>query len=210
MNPKLLSWVGVILAGIACVGVLIVAHGKHAADPSFGSTSAGGPVFNAGAVFPIGLQLGSQKENTSAATLSIVAGQNQASWCNAGPASVVFETWGYLAGTTTTAVTAGSYKLYVGTTTTATVSDFNTTRYAGLINGALFATSTKTNQVIADNAASHAGSVTASIAVQSGECLNAQVQSTYGCTADSALCKTATSSQRGWSTISVPFYYKQR
>lgn len=207
MNLKLLSWVGVILAGFACVGVLVLMSAAKA--PAFGNSN-GGPVFNAGASFPLGLQLGTQKENTSAATLSIPAGQNQASWCNAGPAVVVFDAWAYFSGTTTAAITAGSYKVFLGTTTSATVSDFAPTRYAGLINGTVLATSTATNQVVASNAVAHAGSATSAIAVQSGQCLNAQIQSTYGCTADSGLCKTATSSNRGFSTVSVPFYYKQR
>lgn len=218
MNPKsssLLAWIGVILAGfavaVAFIAISDVSKVQTAASGLYGSNSSGGPVFNAGASFPLGLQLGSQKENTSAGTLTIAAGQNQASWCNTGAAAVVFDTWAYLAGTTTNAITASTYKLYVGTSTTAKppVNDY-TSWYAGLINGALFATSTATNQVIADNSASHAGTVASSVAVQSGQCIVAQVQQTYGCTADSGTCKTATSTNRGWATMSIPFYYKSR
>lgn len=225
MNPKLIAviaFVGVILSGFALWGSEATASSFHSLEASLATNfgvqakdlvgnSQGGPVFNAGANFPAGYQLGTLKQNLSAGSLDIGPGQNQASWCNTGPGIVVYDAWAFLQSTTTAynSLSSSTYNVYVGTSTGATIKNDFLGYTAALINGALFATSTQSNQVIADNSASHSASSTSTVYVASGVCLNLQVQQTYGCTAD-AKCNTATSSARGWSSLSVPFLYKQR
>lgn len=201
-NGRVLGWVALAVSVIALATGAFVLLAAPAGGSAYGGTSSGGPVFNAGAQFPVGLSLGTQQQNTTGATLSIPTTDNQISWLNTSSQGVyVFDLWAYQNG-----IASSTYKLYVGTSTTARISSDFVAPWAETVDGAQVATGTPAS-VVADFAANHKTSYPGTIYVAPGTYLFAQVQAAGGCNV-SGKCETATSTKRGWTTISIPFYYK--
>lgn len=200
---KVAAWVGLLLSLALALGVLMSNHSAPAA-PSTGSIN-GAIVQNAPYAFPNGLYLGSQKNLTLAAVMSIGVGTNQTFWKNtSGQTAYVFTGSAHLNdnGTTTSAVTVS-----VGTTTCATIADnFSAAQTAPMWSQFIdaFKVATGTQGEVADNIAGHKTAYPGTITVPSGACLAAIVESS--CITDGT-CHTATSSSRGWTTMGIPIYY---
>lgn len=203
-----IGWVGLVIAVLAILGSLsLIAIKAHTADTSasVGGAQSGGPTFNAGANFPAGLTLGiGSTRSMNSGLIQIGRGANQASWKNTTGRTVYVRL-----GDVEMAGTASStFKVYVGTSTAATVTNvFSLTTaplWSQFIDGAQIATATPAG-VWADNITNHKTSYPGTIQVNSGQYFTL-VASTFCSTVGA--CETATSTNRGWSTLTLPFQYQ--
>lgn len=202
-NTGIVGWAGLVLAilALSIAGYLFVS--AHSSS-STGAINGGGEVLNNPSL-PFGFYLGSQKNLTSGTVLSFGRGMNQASWLNVTGRTVYVMT-GLV---TTDGASAGNFKVSVGTTTTATVTDnFSLTAapmWSQFIDIGGIATGTPAG-IVADNAANHKTSFPSMIAVPANQRLTVVLESI--CKADGACGFTATSTSRGFTTVSFPIYYR--
>lgn len=198
-----IGWAGLVLAILilAVGGFLALNKSNGAVD--LGGNSAG-PTFNAGANFPAGFTLGIGSKYLNRAVIQIPKGRNQIAWKNTYGRTVYVN----LGDAEMAGVASTTFKLYVGTSSTATVTDtFNgTAPFSALfINGATIATSSGSGNVVADNVNSHAAGSPAAIAVMANQYL--LMVASAPCSVVGVGCETATSSNRGWTTINLPFLF---
>jgi hypothetical protein len=202
-NRGFIGWAGLVIAILFILSAGLFVATKYIPTVSTGGTS-GGPTFNAGANFPAGYQLGLGNRTSNRGLIQVVRGTNQAYWKNTTGRTV------YVAlGDLEMAGTASStFKAYVGTSTAASATNvFSLTTaplWSQFIDGAQVATGTPAG-VVADNITNHKTSYPGTLQVNSGQYM-LLVASTF-CTADGA-CNTATSTNRGWSTLTLPFAYQ--
>lgn len=205
-NGGFVGWAGLVLAilAIACVAFMYVSSHSSA---DAGAGSAGGPTFNAGAIFPVGLQLGvGTNANLNEAIIQIQRGQNQASWKNTTGRTVYM-----LAGDIEMGgIASGTIAVSVGTTTAASTSviDNFSVSTAPIWSRFIDATSISTSSqlgVIADNIANHKTSYPGMVPVLDGQKVWLVAESLCKTTGG---CETATSSNRGFTTLTMPFYYR--
>lgn len=201
---------GFLVGVVAVIALLLV--GGWALTHGTSAAPASGNVINTSDYYPAGIHFGNQsvistvaQGITNAAAIQIQPGQNQASWLNTSPTTAyVCEAFAFLTGGTA----SSTVKLNMGTSTTATKTDVfsNTTSplWAQMMDAASIATGTPSGLVVADNGNNHKTGYSSCMGVPTGQYLVATI-STY-CTADAA-CNTATSSARGFSTLTIPFNY---
>ena len=165
----------------------------------------GGPQFNAGASFPVGLTLGQgpNQQNQNSGNITIGAGANQGAWLNNTGHGVSLDTGAvYMTGTA-----SSTFNVYVGTSTKATATDqFNLTTapfWSQFIDAAAISTSTPAG-IWADNINNHKSGKVGTLYVPSGTYV-LMVANTF-CKASGA-CETATSTNRGWSSLNLSFTY---
>lgn len=193
--------IGAIVVGILLLlgaGLGTLAYLRPSAIQSFGDVVPNPQWFSSGYGF------GNNASLYLSNKLTLGVGVNQAAFQNLTGKTITVDTGRFdLTGTASSTVA-----VYVGTSTTATVTNqfslVTVPFWAQLISAGAIATSTNgtyTSQL--DNFVNHKSGYPAEIQVLNGQYLLVAVQSF--CTADGA-CNTATSSNRGW-TASVPFTY---
>jgi hypothetical protein len=123
---------------------------------------------------------------------TIALGSNQASWRNTTGRTVYVD----LAFLATSGVASSSYKFYVATSTSATISSDFTAPYSSLVNGFTIATSSVATTT--SSIESHL-SGSAVVPVASGQYVNIQVQAANGAVCNGVICETATSTNRGFT-----------
>lgn len=208
------AWAGIVLALLALGAVAfqfmsspdsLQAFGVSAPDASLpGAVGSGGPSFNAGAFFPKGFVLGNLNSRLSGSSMQITRGLNKISWKNTTGGPVVVK----IGDASLSGTASSTFKIYVGTTTSPTVTDTFATAitapfWSQFIDGAQVATGSPTG-VWADNIANHKSGLPSMIRVEDGQYLTMAVE-TFCKTSGS--CETATSTNRGWTTLTLPFLY---
>lgn len=211
---KVILWGAVVLAAIGCfLGIAALSTSKAPAptdqtDQSDSSVQAGAVngavVQNAPYAFTNGLYIGGQKALTEGDVISISAGTNQAYWTNTHSQTAYL-----ILGDVTMAGTASStFWISVGTSTNRAVTDTYTPAtspaYAQFINAFQVATGTPAG-VVADNISGYKSGTHPILAVPTGQSVFLIANSFCKL---SGPCETATSSTRGWTTLSFPFYYR--
>lgn len=174
-----------------------------------------------------GYKYGAANALYSSATLTIANGTDQAIWNNnTGQTVVITNASIYLNGNSSTAVSSSTYSIAVGATTTATIAEPYTLNWEKasstsdfpdlLITNFNFATNTPAGipttavqfSLLSDNFSYHASSTSylsgAEILVPPGANVFAKLDSV--CVAEGP-CETSTSTNRGFTTISVPLRY---
>ncbi len=203
---KVILGVAVVLAAIALVlGISNTGSTPAPATQQVGGT-ASSHVENQAWLFSNGIAMGPQSlypNVNSEDAIQVGIGSNQASWINTRATTAYVDLgWLILNGTASSTV-----KVSVGTSTTATITDsFNPAvapMWSQFIDACQIATSTVSG-VWCDNVSNHKSSYPAVIAVPPGQRLNIVVASF--CKADGA-CNTATSTNRGWTTLTLPITY---
>ncbi len=198
------GWAGLVLAILAILGVGALFFTLNPSpSSSTGSARGGGPVFNAGAAFPIGLNLGMNGITTNMGQIQIGRGANQGAWKNTtGRTIYVYEAPLSMAGTASSTI-----KVYVGTSTTPTATDSFTAAtapfWSQLIDAGQISTST-TAGLLFDSITNHKTSYPGTLPVADGQYVLLVADSFCRST---GACETATSSNRGWTTLTLPFYY---
>ncbi len=200
-SNSFIGWAGLVIATLVIIaaGLFVLHHDGHEST-QFGGNS-GGPTFNAGANFPVGLTLGTGNRYLNRGVISLAKGRNQIAWKNVSGRTVYVNLGdAEMAGTAST-----TFKLWVGTSTTATVADtfnYSAPFYAQFINGATVATATPAG-VVADNIGNHASGTPGAIAVAANQYLLMVASACAG----GSTCESATSTNRGWTTMTLPFLY---
>lgn len=174
-----------------------------------------------------GYKYGNSNELHSADVLTIQSGQDQVVWKNnTGQVIIVTDSSLYLNGATPTSVASSTYSVAVGATTTATIAEpyknnweiaSSTSDFPDLlITNFMFSTSTPAGiptaginySLLTDNITYHASSTSAlsgvEIVVPPGAYLFAKVDSTCVTVGN---CETSTSTNRGFTTVTIPFKY---
>lgn len=215
-----------VLAVCVLLGILaffgLTPFGK-AAVQNFGSVvSSDAPWYTSG------FKYGNLNALYNSGSLTIANGQDQAVWTNnTGQNVIVSATSAYLNGTASNSVASSTFSLAVGATTTATIAEpyklnwelaSSTSDFPDLaITNFTFATGTPagvpqtnlTNSLLVDNITYHASSTAAlnasNIIVPPGA--NFYVKLDSLCIVGGVGCETATSTNRGFTTISIPFRY---
>lgn len=178
----------VLVAGLL-LGVLLA----HVLAPKPAAAPLGGNVVNTANQYVAGTCLGSLPVCENWAGGKIEAKSNQASWRNTTGGVVYVD----LAELATDGTASSSFKLYVGTSTAATIASDFTAPFASLINGVILATST-----IATTTTNYdvAAQTPHSIRVADGVYVNFQLQEKDSNACGVAgTCETATSSNRGFN-----------
>lgn len=189
---------GVLVAALLVLVGFLAAGSGHSGAPEAGSTVNPNPQW-----FPTGIKIGTDNNLRLTGVLTIGVGQNQASVKNL-TGSTIYVTYGaaQMLGTA-----SSTFNLNVGTSTAATVTNqfslSTSPLWAQFIDADQVATGTVAS-LISDNITNHKSSYPATLQVNNGQYFTAVV-STF-CTASGA-CETATSSRRGWTTITIPYSY---
>lgn len=177
--------------------------------------------------FTNGYKVGNSNALFNSASLTLVNGTDQASWLNNTGQPVVVDATHLITNAATNSATASTtYQISVGATSTATIVETNTTGWITstltplAITNFYLATSSKVSQaagnllfkIQADNFSFHASSTaglndTANIVVPAGWYLFAKIDSNCAYAQAGITCELATSTNRGFTTITVPFWY---
>lgn len=201
---KVAAWVGLVLA-IAVAVIVLFGHSAGQA-PIAGTINGGATVINNPYDFVAGIYLGGHKSITTGNSISIPAGANQGQWKNlSGQAAEVWLGMADLVSGTA----SSTIDLSIGTTSCAAVVDNFSAVTAPMWSQFIdsFAIATGSVGMLADNISGHKTNYPATILVPSGSCLTAVFESV--CKVDGNSCgNTATSSNRGFSSLGIPFYYK--
>lgn len=201
---KTAAWVGLVMSLV--LGLLMMVNSSASQSPQGTpevGTINGAVVQNFPYAFTAGYYLGSQTGRSLAAVISFGAGSNQVAWKNTTGGTVYVKLGNIYAN----GAASSTVKFYVGTSTTATVTNsFNPATapfWSQFIDGESVSTSTPAG-VWADNIQGHKSTYPGQIAVADGQYL-LLVSSSF-CTAVGA-CETATSTNRGYTLVTMPFTY---
>lgn len=212
MNTSIKVVVGVLVGAI--LGLLAL-HLFGGANQSFGSTVDPNTPW-----FSNGFKYGKSTALFLSDSLTVAAARDQAVWLNNTGATVVIDTVHVVTNaTSSTSVSESTYAVSVGATSTATIVEpYSLTWIVNgnsplLVDKYSLATSSATgmnpgglvNRIKADNYANHPASNPSFISVPKGWYLFVKIDSP--CTADGSCGKTATSTNRGFTTLTVPFWY---
>lgn len=197
-----------ILAGVLVAGALLGALAWFGVTPFKTATSAKtqfGDIESNPPWFTNGFGFGTNKALYLSGTLALVSGQNQMAWQNNTGSTVTVDVSRFdLNGTA-----SSTFAVWVGTSTTATVTNQFNTNTAPMWSQLISASNTIATGTIGtyptqlDNFVNHKSGYPAEIQVLNGQYL-LLVASSF-CTADGA-CNTATSTARGWTAL-LPFLY---
>lgn len=211
------SKLAAILVAIVLIaaGIFYATTRTSGGEPALGSTVTQNVPW-----FSNGYKYGTSNALFLSSSMTVAAGSDQAVWRNLTGQTVVIDTTHVVTNaTSSTSVSESNYVISVGATTSATIKEpYSITWITNLQTPLLIdkynlATSTATGfaagnlltRIVADNFAFHPTASSSVIQVPSGWYLFAKIDAI--CTADGACGKTSTSTNRGFTTLSVPFWY---
>lgn len=219
-NENKLIAVAAVIVGLVLAGATYLGVHKSASAPN--QVQEVGSVVNQNIPwFTNGYKVGTLDALYNAASLTVAVGSDQAVWKNTTGQTVVIDTTHAVTNaTTSSALSAGNYAISVGATSTATILEkYSNTYISAAANTPLaidkfslatssptgFAAGSLTTRLLADNFWFHASSGPSQIRVPNGWYFFAKIDSQ--CTADGACGRTSTSTTRGFTTLTVPFWY---
>ena len=172
--------------------------------------------------FSNGYKYGNTNALFTSATLNVANGSDQAVWQNNTGQNVVIDTVHLVTNaTSSTAIASSTYQFNVGATSTPTIAEPDKTGWITStntwlsINGYNLATSSAvankiggiSHVILADNYWFHASSTSTFIEVPSGQYFFVKIDSNCLYPQAGITCETATSTNRGFTTVTVPFWY---
>jgi len=165
-------------------------------DESAQSTGSGGNVTQQVDIYTNGVGTGNAHAVFSRSG-TIALGANQGAWCNSGVRSVGKTAYVNFAGITTSGTASSTMKVFIATSTTATIASDYVAPFGSLINNFQLATSslaTTTSSIDYKRAGF------GTIPVPVGQCAVVQIQAaSVSCPTTGGSCESATSTNRGFS-----------
>lgn len=204
-----------LLGGLAFFGLTPFGKAVEQAAQQFGSTVQDNTPW-----FSNGYKVGNSNALLNASSITIAAGTDQAVWLNTTGQPVIIDmTHAVINATSSNAIASSTFQISVGATSTATIPEPLKTGWIVGSNTSLaidkfnIATGTQIStgvsggpfwRLVTDNDWFHSSTTPSEITVLNGQYFFAKLDSP--CSTEGS-CEQATSTARGFVSISVPFWY---